>query len=797
MSASSHQPFAKTSSLIARRAEIASVPFWVAGSIECCKMGFLTDGMRSSFDAMTNETRCAFAVSSDGCVVCNVGMEIEESERSSFLCMWLSKNYESMEYEAVLHRPADSMPDVRVFHDDVFSGIRKQKRLLMLRGSTTRVPLGGMKTISIEGSILLNSVVKMRFMCIPPFAYTDNQYMIEGGRTSLQIRRIEPMVRMGDLQHFAIERMMRALSDVDRANVDYAVSSMTSAVRVIASYCMSNEIVASSTGIEYFTRGRISSKCASDIIRSDCDMRGDAVQKFAVVAYSNLLADICHEAPPITMTVEPVDSPLSHAMDVIHCPTNKSDGDIPWDILATHKSMLECGASKGSLSAIGLLMSIEVRRQLRCFPRGIVYHHTLVSHDEESCHLNMLVAIVIHRALHENGKWALPLIIGISATLRANAHVPKRLRTRFTVDVIACAPGDPTERDVYCEHFSPVPVSCTAYIIALLAKNVAPACGTLPVVVEPLCDGDPLSQVTLKMMSSDEVRTYDSRTFGVHSSWLDVLRLPMSHWDNGTANLILASSGFCYNMSMTTPMGSGDIQYVEMRTLVVKRTGTYQFVMLCPEEEISENDRDDTIAITLCPWLYRGMLHISPNVVDQILRGYGGGPFDPTCADAQIYLFTSLDQVVRDMLGNARMIKVDIPINVHPSALDALCLLLANPLLICFQSRFFTFPIEMYSTLTYATISTACAHLLHVNLGSHVMTVNVKPKARPPSSVSSSLEAHLQTLRDVSIFGIHLTPQERAQDPVKSFLLACTHFIDPTGIATYDHLWTNERAFIQ
>jgi hypothetical protein len=119
----------------------------------------------SFFDAMIQEVCCEFAMGDDGNVSCSVGKDIDERKRA-FLVVRLA-SCKRRGRHAVIHRPRDVMPDVRVFYGEQSDSHGIDTCSLVHRGSTTSVPLGAMATFRVEGSIFMPSIIHMRFTRIP------------------------------------------------------------------------------------------------------------------------------------------------------------------------------------------------------------------------------------------------------------------------------------------------------------------------------------------------------------------------------------------------------------------------------------------------------------------------------------------------------------------------------------------------------------------------------------------------------------------------------------------------------
>jgi hypothetical protein len=356
------------------------------------------------------------------------------------------------------------------------------------------------------------------------------------------------------------------------------------------------------------------------------------------------------------------------------------------------------------------------------------------------------------------------------------------------------------------EVFSPIPLSITAHMLAIIHAKMgghplrcAPT-QRIPATPSAKCYGEtPHTDVIIHLVSENESTVYDERVVQVHTGWADVLMRPMSEWDCGTTNLILASAGCCYVFSEEE--GPPGIPYSATGThstqVLARRSDPSRFVILRTEDR-SAFPVNDTIVIPVHPWIQRGMLHVTSDISSTLARG--------RCidndAEAQTHMFESLGAFICEMKGNVRMVRIDIAFEVMADAMHSLCMVLRNTLLICFQAPGISFAVGMHNKDTYAVLSRACAHLKHVNLGSPRMTVNVlPPHNRPPKGEGSSplaiaehdIVGRVQRVRDACILTRHLSEQERRQEPARTFLQAHAAFMDNVGSATYAHLWESPR----
>lgn len=747
------------------------MPFWMSGSVS-------TVGADSShvnvctFDAMPQEVCCAFTMSlGDGdFAACKVGIDADMDVGSAFLLVQLRKSFEKGN-RVVVHRPVDVMPDVRVFYGDIFDGRRIEARRMLLRGDDITIPLGGEATFSVEGSIFKPCVLRMRFTRVPEQKHTGSISVAAPLPAPARVPAVAQ--RMGDLQHFAIQRTRATMNAADVALVDSCLHAYTCATfKQSAPYGMPNNIKASAFGVRYFTEGSARAYHAGATRLKTADVHA---------VYATLLRGMCASPPPHEMVVEPVESALAHAMDIAHCPS-KVTSDIPWDVLDIHKTTLERDARLGSLAAVGLLLSMLVKRPLRCFPLGVVYHHTqhIVHHKTEA-----MLALMVQMAMHARDLWVLPLQL----TYEASPKPVKRPRHSHSVvpdtDIVMCPPGAGQwtgSTSMCAQMFSPIPLSVRAHMLALLAIPTEDAEHTTTVMAPqpetPVIAAEP-DYATLLVRLTDEAENVLVSQEITHCTWATVLSQPMSAWEHGTVDLLLATVGCLATFALAECEEAADT--LRSPTLVLQRAAPMHFVF----QRTAGGDYPPTIDEETghrFPWISRGMMHVTPSRALTI-----------TCCvaeddvHAQTELFDALAKTVCENHGSIRMIRLDAPLVVQQGALPALCRLLRHPHLIAFQARCMSFDGIVHADL-HAQLGTSCEHQLFVEFGVAKVTVNVRAASKPSAHRIGGICGNVLALRDTAVLTTHLTEQQCNQPTTREFLRDhATHV--QSGVPSFTHLW--------
>jgi hypothetical protein len=786
-------------SLIARMAKISSMEFWMSGDV--VKVGVDDDGRVNKerrrmcgYDAMINEVCCAFSVSDEGFPVCNVGVDVDIDNGSFFLVVWLNKDGKEG-CTVHVHRPLHSLPDVRVFHGDVFDGRKMGARCMMLRGDTVPYMLGGGATFSIEGSILQQSVLRMRFIPIPSL-YDMGEGRISGKRfktsdnnCKLPFRSIaDPARRMGDLQHIYISKQTALLSRVDAARLRECMAGLRRAdgasfLRGTQLYGMSNSIVPSALGVRYFTHGiaRTSSSHGKTrlFVHDDEQRTLDARN-----VYLHTLRSFCSSPPPLEMLVEPQDSALAHAMDIIHCPSPSTSCEIPWDILEIHKCALEREASgsngtPASIASVGLLLSMAVKQPLRCFPRGIVYH-TVRRGDCGMQATDHIVTLAMHMMMHERDQWVLPIQlsfhdVSIERPLKRTYVQADEDHMNITVGRIGCKHDVDSEM---VDVFTPLPLSMRAYIEVLLGcHEETPTMPPLPTREQPPCDVvvQETPTVHIQLVNADSIVVYAARDVIIHMGWVTILRLPMTQWQQSTIDLLLISLGCVAVLPLASCDGasSSSIDSLHGRVLSLVRTAPLHFSFVANDMQgvtlglrgIRHAGVDENFL--QFAWLQRGMLHITPEEEMRLTMGRSSS----TDQHAQTAMFSALSTLLDDLDGNARMIRMDVDVHLHEGALSSFCALLSNANLIAFQGRSIVFDSCCQGhdvIMLYAKLATACASLYFVEFGDAMVNVNVRACPSPISMVG--VHDQVVGMRDAITLMSHLTEQEQNQQPTRQFL---------------------------
>lgn len=770
-------PLAKTASLLSRSVNLPTMPFWVSGSVSTVGDDDTSHNTVCTFDAMPQEVCCAFTMSLGACgdsAACKVGIDAENSMGSAFLLVRLRKSFEHGN-RVVVQRPVDVMPDVRVFYGDVFDGRRLEARRMLLRGDDVTIPLGGDATFSVEGSIFKPCVLRMRFTHVPEEKHAGSISVVPP-----RILAVAP--RMGDLQHCAIQRTRATMDATDIALVDSCLDAYVRATfKQSAPYGMSNSIMASALGVRYFTEGNARAFHVGATRLVTADLRA---------VYATVLRGLCasHTPPPHEMVVEPVESALAHAMDIVHCPSRVTS-EIPWDVLDIHKTTLERDARLGSLAAVGLLLSMQVKRPLRCFPLGVVYHHTqhIVHHKQEA-----MLALMLQMAMHSRDLWVLPLQLTYEASPKQKPA--KRARHSHSIvpdtDIFMCPPGAGQWTGSTCmrvQMFSPIPLSVRAYMLALLAIPMAdadmaraqvqvPAPSPVALIPEHDCDYVPL-RVRLMGEADNVLVSLDIMT---HSAWATVLSQPMSAWEHGTVDLLLATAG-CLATFPSSVECKADVDILRSPGLVLQRAAPMHFVF----KRTAGGDYPPTIAEETghqFPWICRGMMHVTPSRALTIT-----GVADAGDVQAQIELFAALTTIVGEYHGSIRMIRLDAPITVQQGAIPALCTLLRHPQLVAFQARCMSFDGIAHADL-YAQLGRSCEHQLYVEFGAAKVTVNVRAASKPSAHRMDGINGRVLALRDAALLTAHLTEQQCNQHTIREFLHGQATHVE-AGVPSFTHLW--------
>lgn len=778
-------PLAVTASLASRSANIPTMPFWVSGSISDEERNIL-----STFDAMPMEVCCAFTMSDEGYhPACKVGMDAYSNIASAFLLVRLHKSFEHGN-RAVIKRVFDVMPDVRVFYGDVYDGRRMESRQMLLRGDETTVMLGGDATFSIEGSFFKPCLLRMRFSRIPQKRHT--------GSMNVDIKIADPLrspaLRMGDLQHFAIQRSRATLDAADVIKLEKSLVEYTNATSThCAPYGMPNNVLASQLGVRYFMEGRACTMYSGEVHLQSADLQS---------VYSAILRSFCTSPPPHEMMVESVETALSHAMDIVHCPSRWTSA-IPWDVLDIHKAALERDACAGSLASVGLLLSMHVKRPLRCFPHGIVYHHTQNSVDHK---LESMVALMLQMSMHARGLWVLPLQMQYE-----RRPLPVK-RPRYShvhgnaavADILICPPGgvhgdpwsdlqqDCTRSRMDVEMFSPVPLSMKAHLIALLAATPPTTVTDDACVDERIAgmvvpnDPDDPGYVSIHVQLID-AETPDqviaSNHIRAHRDWLNLLSSPMNGWERGMTDLLLVSVGCLATFPCEERVTMVDMLQSSALTLRRVDPQHYVFERTSGGEYPPTSDEENS---HLYPWIFRGMMHVTPC---RALTLTDGEPPEDN-SDAQIQLFDALIKIIGDTHETIRMIRLDVPITLHKEALPVLCHLLCHPQLVVFQARCLSFDTTIPACDLYATFSASCNHLLYVEFGVATVTVNVRAQLCPREHRLEGIYGQILQLRDAAVLFAHLTDQQRNHAILRDFLKCEESGVEP-GLPSFARLWKN------